>query len=212
MTDIIFWGGTGQARVMREAISGSDFNLIACFDNNEIKSPFPDVPIYIGMVGFDLWKSGISSDSTIMAATAIGGSRGEDRLAIQEWLAKNGLSAATIIHRTAFVAFDAAIGEGSQILAMSVVCSNAAIGKACIINTAASVDHCCRIGNGVHIAPGARLAGEVVVEDFAFIGTGAIILPGIKIGSKAIIGAGAVVTKNVPPHATVAGNPAHTIK
>lgn len=212
MTDIIFWGGTGQARVLREAIIGSDFNLIACFDNNEIESPFADVPIYIGADGFDLWKNRLLSDSNIMAATAIGGSRGEDRLAIQEWLAKNGLPAATIIHKTAFVASDATLGEGSQIMAMSAVCTNAAIGKACIINTAASVDHCCRIGNGVHIAPGARLAGEVFVEDFAFIGTGAIILPGIKIGSKAIIGAGAVVTKNVSPHATVAGNPAHTIK
>ena len=212
MADIIFWGGTGQARVLREAISGSDFNLIACFDNNEIESPFAEVPIYIGKDGFDLWKNGLSSDSNIVAATAIGGSRGEDRLAIQEWLVKNGMLAATIIHKTAFVVSDSVLGEGSQILALSAICTNATIGKACIINTAASVDHCCRIGNGVHIAPGARLAGEVVVEDFAFIGAGAIILPGIKIGSKAIIGAGAVVTKNVSSNSTVAGNPARTIK
>lgn len=212
MKDIIFWGGTGQARVLREAIAGSDFNLIACFDNKAIESPFSDIPIYIGPDGFDLWKNEHSSVSNIMAATAIGGSRGEERLDIQEWLVKNGLSAATIIHKTAFIASDATIGEGSQILAMSAVCANAAVGKACIINTAASVDHCCRIGDGVHIAPGARLAGEVIVEDFAFIGTGAIILPGIKIGFKAIIGAGSVVTKNIPPHATVAGNPAHLIK
>lgn len=212
MTDIIFWGGTGQARVLREAIADSSLNLIACFDNRPINSPFTDIPFYIGQEGFDSWKKTRSSVSDIRAATAIGGTRGEDRLAIQDWLKNNGLLAATITHKTAFIAADAIIGEGSQILAMSAVCANASIGKACIINTAASVDHCCRVGNGVHIAPGARLAGEVVIEDFAFIGTGAVVLPGIRIGFKAVIGAGAVVTKNVPPHTTFAGNPAHAIK
>lgn len=46
----------------------------------------------------------------------------------------------------------------------------------------------------------------------AFIGVGAIILPGVTIGKCAVVGAGSVVTKDVPPYTVVAGNPARFIK
>jgi acetyltransferase-like isoleucine patch superfamily enzyme len=51
-----------------------------------------------------------------------------------------------------------------------------------------------------------------VVRRGASIGTGATILGGLEIGAHSIVGAGAVVTRNVPPHAIVAGNPARIIK
>lgn len=51
-----------------------------------------------------------------------------------------------------------------------------------------------------------------VVGDDVWIGTRAIILPGIKIGRGAVIGAGAVVTKDVPEYAIVGGNPAKVIR
>ena len=51
-----------------------------------------------------------------------------------------------------------------------------------------------------------------VVRHGASIGTGAIILGGLEIGELSIVGAGAVVTKNVPPHSIVAGNPERVIK
>ncbi|HEY6976182.1 MAG TPA: acyltransferase [Chitinophagaceae bacterium] len=53
---------------------------------------------------------------------------------------------------------------------------------------------------------------ETYVEEGASIGSGAIILCGVQIGKKAIIGAGAVVTRNVPENAVVVGNPARIIK
>ena len=51
-----------------------------------------------------------------------------------------------------------------------------------------------------------------IVRHGASIGTGATILGGLEIGARSIIGAGAVVTKNVPPNSTVAGNPAKVIR
>ena len=53
---------------------------------------------------------------------------------------------------------------------------------------------------------------RVVLEDDVWVGARAIILPGITIHKGAIIGAGAVVTKDVPPYAIVGGNPAKIIK
>ena len=55
------------------------------------------------------------------------------------------------------------------------------------------------------------IQAPVIIEDYVFIGPRAIILPGVKIGKGAIIGAGAVVTKDVPPFAVVGGVPAKTI-
>ncbi|MCD6461281.1 MAG: acyltransferase [Thermoplasmata archaeon] len=53
---------------------------------------------------------------------------------------------------------------------------------------------------------------RVVIEDDVWIGGGAIILPGVRIGKGAVVGAGAVVTKDVPPFSVVAGVPARVIK
>jgi radical SAM protein with 4Fe4S-binding SPASM domain len=53
--------------------------------------------------------------------------------------------------------------------------------------------------------------GKVIIERNAFVGAGAIILPSVRIGENSIIGAGSVVTKDVPPNAVVAGNPAKII-
>lgn len=54
--------------------------------------------------------------------------------------------------------------------------------------------------------------GPIVIEDEVWIGTGARIFSGVRIGKGAIIAAGSVVTKNVPPYAIVAGNPARLIR
>lgn len=56
-----------------------------------------------------------------------------------------------------------------------------------------------------------RKTGNVSIENGSWIGTNAVILAGIKIGELAVVGAGAVVTKNVPPKAIVVGVPARII-
>lgn len=52
----------------------------------------------------------------------------------------------------------------------------------------------------------------IVIEDYAWIANSAIILPGVRIGKGAVVGAGAVVSKNVPDYAIAVGNPAKLIK
>jgi acetyltransferase-like isoleucine patch superfamily enzyme len=67
------------------------------------------------------------------------------------------------------------------------------------------------LGHDPQSADFADRGGDVVIGSRVWIAYRAIILPGITIGDGAIIGAGAVVTKNVEPYAIVAGNPARKI-
>jgi maltose O-acetyltransferase len=53
-----------------------------------------------------------------------------------------------------------------------------------------------------------QISKPVVIEDFAWIATGATLLPGVRIGRGAVVAAGAVVSRDVPPYATATGNPA----
>jgi acetyltransferase-like isoleucine patch superfamily enzyme len=72
--------------------------------------------------------------------------------------------------------------------------------------TILSHDHCKRVGNNQPFLI------DTYIGSNCFIAVGAIILPGVKIGDEVIVGAGAVVTKDVPSNCVVAGNPAKIIR
>lgn len=212
MSQIVFWGATGQAKVLKECVEAYGLSLVALFENNlKLVSPYPDIPLYYGEQGFLEWRQQ-HQNQPCYCLVAIGGANGQARSEIQSFLTAHGLQAYTAVHKTAFIAANAQVGIGSQILAQAAVCVEASIGEACIINTGATIDHECRLGNGVHIAPGAHLAGEVCVGDFTMVGTGAVVLPHIIIGENTIIGAGAVVTRDIPAGVIAYGNPARIIK
>ena len=68
--------------------------------------------------------------------------------------------------------------------------------------------------NMINKAYGTKLdaVGPVIIRDDVFIGRGATILPGVTIGPRAIVGAGSVISRDVPPNSVVAGNPARFIR
>jgi maltose O-acetyltransferase len=59
---------------------------------------------------------------------------------------------------------------------------------------------------------GWEVAKPIVIEDNVWIGGGAILLPGVRVGRNAVVGAGAVVSRDVPSNTVVAGNPARVIR
>jgi sugar O-acyltransferase (sialic acid O-acetyltransferase NeuD family) len=206
---IVFWGATGHAKVLRECVMHNGYDLVALFDNNiTLVSPFSDVSLYHGEEGFNYWFCDQKDDvSEINCLIAIGGTRGRDRHQIQRFLESKGLLSVVAIHPSAFVAGNACIGKGSQILAKSAICVEVKIGESCIVNTGAIVDHDTVLSDGVHIGPGAHITGEVMIGKYTMVGAGAVVLPRVRIGDNVIVGAGSVVTKNIENNSTVYGNP-----
>ena len=108
------------------------------------------------------------------------------------------------------------IGEGAMLSAYTLINPNAKIGKFFHANYYSSVSHDCVIGDYVTFAPGVRCNGNVHIHDHAYIGSGAVLKDGtpskpLVIGEGAVVGMGAVVTKDVAPFTTVVGNPARPL-
>jgi acetyltransferase-like isoleucine patch superfamily enzyme len=64
---------------------------------------------------------------------------------------------------------------------------------------------------GVHSA-GLGLSKDILIEDGVWIGAHATIMPGVTIGKKAVVGAGSVVNRDIPPYVIAVGNPCRAIK
>ena len=210
----VLWGSAGHAKVLAEVIVMRGGKVIALFDNNgDALSALFGVSIYVGKDGFHTWLEDIGRKKEVVSGlAAIGGGRGFDRLKIQSLFLEHGLSVPVLKHPSAVVSPSAAIGKGTQILALANIAAEVTLGDGCIINNLASVDHECKVGNGVHVGPSATLCGCVSVADNVFVGAGAVVLPRISIGANSIIGAGAVITKDVSTGSILAGNPARPIR
>ena len=209
--EVVLFGGTGQAKVLRPIIEANGSRVAAVFDDTPgLASPFADAPIHRGYEGFQRWLGGRDPQS-VGFAIAIGNPHGRVRLRLHDRFVADGLLPVTLVHATAFIDEDVEIGEGAQIMAGAVICTEARIGRQVIVNTMASVDHECILEDGCEVAPGSTLCGIVRMNMGAWVCAGATVLPRVTIGADAIVGAGAVVHRDVPQGVTVVGVPARPI-
>lgn len=211
--EIILYGGTGQAKVVRPIIESYGSRVVAVFDDTEGLAPtFQDVELYAGAKAIESWLEQNSQRlPQIGFSITIGNPHGAVRCSLQDLLVSLGLQAVTLIHPSAIVAEDAEISAGCQIMAGAVVAPQVKMARQCIINTRASVDHETVLEEGVEVAPGATLCGLILAREYAWICAGATVLPRIIIGKNAIVGAGAMVNQDVPDDTTVVGIPARPV-
>ena len=117
--------------------------------------------------------------------------------------------------------YSCTFGDGTKVDAFVYIEEDVVIGSNCIIRPFTFIPTGITIGNEVFIGPHVTFTNDrypsvegewtllqTTVGDRAAIGAGATICPGVEIGHDATIGAGSVVLDDVPPKATVVGNPA----
>jgi sugar O-acyltransferase (sialic acid O-acetyltransferase NeuD family) len=127
-----------------------------------------------------------------------------------------GRSFVTLMADTARLRGASSIGEGAILCDGAIVTDGARIGRHFHANLQAYVAHDCVVGDFVTLAPRASVNGNVVLDDDVYVGTGAVLKQGtpdrpLRIGRGAVIGMGAVVTRDVAPGETVVGNPARPL-
>ena len=120
----------------------------------------------------------------------------------------------------AFIRDQVEIGNNCIIMMGAIINIGAVIGDGTMIDMGAVLGGRATVGKNCHIGAGTVLAGvieppsatPVIVEDDVLIGANAVVLEGVRIGKGAVVAAGAIVTKDVPPNTVVAGTPARVIK
>jgi UDP-N-acetylbacillosamine N-acetyltransferase len=203
---IVVWGAGGHARVVADCVrSAREFEIVGFLDDvnpGRRGEPFCGASI---LGGTDV-LAGLLSAGVQHALVAFGDCAA--RLVAASRLAALGFEFPAVLHPSAVRAADVIVGGGSVALSGAIMNPGATVGAHVIVNTAASIDHDCRIEDGVHICPGVRLAGGVQIGRGAWIGIGSVVIDGLSIGAESIIGAGSVVVTDIPPRAIAFGAPA----
>jgi sugar O-acyltransferase (sialic acid O-acetyltransferase NeuD family) len=204
------WGAGGHARVVTDIVRcGSEFEVVGFLDDvnpGRRAQRFCDAPVLGGREQLDeLKKSGIRH-----LILAFGDNHA--RRSLGHELVEAGFVLGRAFHPSAVIAKDTSILDGTVLMAGAVVNPGATIGKNAIINTGATVDHDCVLGEAVHLSPGVHLGGGVTVGDETWIGIGAVVLDGRTVRERSIVGAGAVVTHDLPHDVVAYGVPARVIR
>ena len=194
----LLYGASGHSKVICSIFESMNINVVSVFDDNrsillakykvigEYNREYePDIPILIS-IGDNMIRKRISE--------------------------KVSHSFSTAVHSTSIIDDISKVDCGTAVFHGVTIQRDSFIGKHCIINTNASVDHDCIIEDFVHLAPSATLCGNIKVGEGTIIGANATVLPNITIGKWCVIGAGAVITCDIPDYSIVVGVPGRTIK
>lgn len=202
---LVIIGASGHGKVIADiAIKLNRYEEIVFLDDNTAIKECGGFPV----VG----KSTDFIDYIEDSEFVVGIGNAKIRNRIMDMLNCESATIATLVHPNSSIGQNVTIGEGTVIMAGSVINSDSMIGKGCIINTCASVDHDCILEDYVHVAVGAHACGTVQIGHHTWIGAGSTVINNVSVCPECMIAAGAVVVKNIMENGTYVGVPARKDK
>lgn len=202
MKNVVIIGTGGHAKVVADIVLSARDHLIGFLTSDDGLDHFMGWPILGKDTEYDRFMD-------CYFVIAIGRPDVRERISN----AMNGVKWYSAIHPSAVLStIHTSIGDGTVIMANAVINPYARIGSHCIINSSATVEHDNEIEDFVHISVGAELAGTVKIGKRTWVGVGAAIKNGICVCRDCVIGAGAVVVKNIDIPGTYVGIPARKVE
>lgn len=213
MKNIAIYGTGGFGREVVQLIEeinlkSNEWNIVGFIDDNldnigNIVNGYP-------VLGDYTWLTN-HLDREINVAIGIGSPKTKRK--IHEKLKdKKHIIFPNIIHPDVKLSRFIELGQGNIICEGSILTCNITIGSFVTINLNCTVGHDCIIEDFCTISPNASISGNVCLQEGVDFGTNATIIQGLTVGAHTIIGAGAVVSRDIPAHCTAVGVPARAIK
>lgn len=134
------------------------------------------------------------------------------RAALHEKFANIGGQLTSVISSKSEIgSYGVSIDEGCIIMGGVRISNDVKIGKGTMIYYNSVITHDVELGDFVEISPSVNILGRAQIGSFSHIATAAVVFPDIHIGKNVIIGAGSVVTKDLPDNCTAVGIPTKVI-
>ena len=212
MKDLIIIGASGFGRevawlVERINQKNPTWNLLGFFDDNdEIQNEVINGYKVLGKT-----KSVADYHDTYFVC-AVGDSKTRKKIIERIKTISSDIKFATLIDPSAELSDLVQIGEGSIICSHTIITVNIKIGSHVIINLDCTIGHDSVLKDYVTLYPSVNVSGATVIGYCSELGTGMQIIQGKTVGDYSIVGAGAVVVKDIPENCTAVGSPAKPIK
>lgn len=200
----------GHAKVVLEILLALNEYAVAGFIDDDPAKQGTLIRGFPILGGMNDLPALIKEKSIECGIVAIGDNPG--RRALGQQLLSLGLELVNAIHPTVHLDSDVVLGRGICLCQGVIIVTGTRVGDSVNIHTGATVDHDNVIEDGANLGPGVHTAGRVKIRRDAFLGTGAVVIPDGEVGESAIVGAGSVVNRPIPPHSTAVGVPARVIK
>jgi sugar O-acyltransferase (sialic acid O-acetyltransferase NeuD family) len=211
MQDIVIVGVGGLGREIAEWVEDINevsptFRLLGFLDDDGSKhgTKRHDLPVLGGLE----WLA----ERSRTVATIVGLGNPAPKRRVVERLRMHSASFPSIVHPNAVIGRFVELGEGCVVCPGVIITTDIRIGSFVTFNFGLTVGHDATIDDYVTLAPGVNISGYVKVREGADLGANVATLPSVEIGEWSVVGAGASVTKSLPPNCTAVGVPARVIK
>lgn len=211
MDDIVIYGSGGFAREVAHLIEdinkvNNKWNVLGFLDDN-IDNHGMKINGLLVLGG----KEWLSDKSRISIVLGIGSPKVKKGI-IRKLEKYTNVVYPNLIHPTVTFSRFNNIGSGNVICEGNILTTNIKLFDFVTINLNCTIGHDAELGSYSTVLPNGSISGNVVFEECVDFGTNSTIIQGLRVGEGTVVGAGAVVVKDLPPKCTAVGMPAKPIK